>query len=219
MGSLDIIILLIVVVLVFGKLKSLLGTRPNISSPQHKITEESAAKIFDMIAKEAEKQKQALENTSEKSQETEELSETDKVLSKIPHFNKEHFINSAKKAFEIIVTSFSKGDTETLESLVSKKLNKKFQEIINQRKAEGITSETDLIGFDEAEITSAKISSDDIAKITVKFVSEQVNILKNKDDEVIEGDENFIQNITDVWTFERCLTSTSPNWLLVSTKK
>ncbi len=219
MGSLDIIILLIVVVLVFGKLKSLLGTRPNISSPQHKITEESVAKIFDMIAKEAEKQKQALENTSEKSPETEELSETDKVLSKIPHFNKEHFINSAKKAFEIIVTSFSKGDTETLESLVSKKLNKKFQEIINQRKAEGITSETDLIGFDEAEITSAKISSDDIAKITVKFVSEQVNILKNKDDEVIEGDENFIQNITDVWTFERCLTSTSPNWLLVSTKK
>lgn len=219
MGSLDIIILLIVVVLVFGKLKSLLGTRPNISSPQHKITEKSAAKIFDMIAKEAEKQKQALENTSEKSPETEELSETDKVLSKIPHFNKEHFINSAKKAFEIIVTSFSKGDTETLESLVSKKLNKKFQEIINQRKAEGITSETDLIGFDEAEITSAKISSDDIAKITVKFVSEQVNILKNKDDEVIEGDENFIQNITDVWTFERCLTSTSPNWLLVSTKK
>ncbi len=220
MGSLDIIILLIVVVLIFGKLKSLLGTRPDVSVRQNKISEENAAKIFDMIVKEAEKQKQALEHTAAKEEPvTEELSETDKVLSKIPNFNKERFINSAKKAFEIIVTSFSKGDTETLESLVSKTLNKKFQEIINQRKAEGITSETDLIGFDEAEITSAKISSDDIAKITVKFVSEQVNILKNKDDEVIEGDENFIQNITDIWTFERCLTSTSPNWLLVSTKK
>ena len=220
MGSLDIIILLIVVVLIFGKLKSLLGTRPDVSVRQNKITEENAAKIFDMIVKEAEKQKQALENKEAKEEPvTVELSETDKVLNKIPNFNKERFINSAKKAFEIIVTSFSKGDTETLESLVSKTLNKKFQEIINQRKAEGITSETDLIGFDEAEITSAKITSDDIAKITVKFVSEQVNILKNKDDEVIEGDENFIQNITDVWTFERCLTSTSPNWLLVSTKK
>ena len=75
------------------------------------------------------------------------------------------------------------------------------------------------IGFDQAEITAAKISKNDIAKITVKFVSEQVNLLKNKDDEIIEGDENFIQNITDVWTFERCLTSTNPNWLLVSTKK
>lgn len=220
MGSLDIIILLIVVVLVFGKLKNLLGTRPDVSVRQNKITEENAAKIFDLIAKEAEKQKKALENAEIKAEPlSEELSETDKVLSKIPNFNKERFINSAKKAFEIIVTSFSKGDTETLENLVSKTLNKKFQEIINQRKAEGITSETDLIGFNEAEITSAKISSNDIAKITVKFVSEQVNILKNKDDEVIEGDENFIQNITDVWTFERSLTSTSPNWLLVSTKK
>ena len=178
MGSLDIIILLIVVVLVFGKLKNLLGTRPDVSVRQNKITEENAAKIFDLIAKEAEKQKKALENAEIKAEPlSEELSETDKVLSKIP------------------------------------------QEIINQRKAEGITSETDLIGFNEAEITSAKISSNDIAKITVKFVSEQVNILKNKDDEVIEGDENFIQNITDVWTFERSLTSTSPNWLLVSTKK
>lgn len=220
MGSLDIIILLIAVVLIFGKLKSLLGTRPDVSVRQNKITEENAAKIFDMIVKEAEKQKQALENKEAKEEPvTVELSETDKVLNKIPNFNKERFINSAKKAFEIIVTSFSKGDTETLESLVSKTLNKKFQEIINQRQAEGITAETDLIGFNEAEITSAKITSDDIAKITVKFVSEQVNILKNKDDEVIEGDENFIQNITDVWTFERCLTSTSPNWLLVSTKK
>ncbi len=220
MGSLDIIILLIVVVLIFGKLKNLLGTRPDVSIRQNKITEENAAKIFDMIAKEAEKQKQALENTETKEEPvTAELSETDKVLNKIPNFNKERFINSAKRAFEIIVTSFSKGDTETLENLVSKTLNKKFQEIINQRQAEGITAETDLIGFNEAEITSAKISSNDIAKITVKFVSEQVNLLKNKNDEVIEGDENFIQNITDIWTFERCLTSTSPNWLLVSTKK
>lgn len=68
------------------------------------------------------------------------------------------------------------------------------------------------------EITNAKISKSDVAKITVRFVSEQVNILKNKDGEVIEGDENFIQNITDSWTFERALTSTNPNWLLVSTK-
>ena len=103
--------------------------------------------------------------------------------------------------------------------LVSKTLIKKFQEIIEKRKAEGIVSETDFIGFENTEITDAKISKNDIAKITVKFVSEQVNILKNSKDEVIEGDENFIQNITDVWTFERSLTSTNPNWLLVSTKK
>ena len=148
-----------------------------------------------------------------------ELSETDKVLSKIPNFNKNHFLNSAKKAFEMIVSSFSQGDTETLEMLVSKELAKKFQQVIEQRRADGITAETDLIGFDNAEITHAQISADNIISITVKFISEQVNILKNKDGEVIEGDEQYIQNITDVWTFEKALTSTSPNWLLTSTKK
>lgn len=218
---LDIIILLVVVVLVFSKLKSLLGTRPD-NFEQRKISDENAAKIFDMIVKEAEKNAAAEARNMEKEEvqvPEEELSEIDKVLAKIPGFNREKFLTGAERAFEIIISTFSKGDVETLEMLVSKSLLKKFQEIIEKRKAEGITSETDFIGFDDVEITNAKISKSEVAKITVRFVSEQVNILKNKDGEVIEGDENFIQNITDSWTFERALTSTNPNWLLVSTKK
>ena len=39
------------------------------------------------------------------------------------------------------------------------------------------------------------------------------------DGNVIEGDENYIQNIEDIWTFERAINSTSPNWILISTKK
>lgn len=131
-----------------------------------------------MIVKEAEKQQQtAVEKDSVPE---ENMSDLDKTLVKIPGFNKERFITGAKRAFEIIVTAFSKGDTETLENLVSKSLIKKFQEIIEKRRAEGISAETDLIGFDQAEITAAKISKNDIAKITVKFVSEQVNLLKTK---------------------------------------
>ena len=219
---LDIIILLLVVVLLFQKLHSLLGTRP--TETEKKIAEEKAAKIFDMIVQKAEAQKHHTEQPTTELEATpikddSELSATDKVLSKIPNFNKDHFLNSAKKAFEMIVSSFSQGDTETLEMLVSKELAKKFQQVIEQRRADGITSETDLIGFDNAEITHAQISDDNIISITVKFISEQVNILKNKDGEVIEGDEQYIQNITDVWTFEKALTSTSPNWLLTSTKK
>ena len=218
---LDIIILLVVVVLVFSKLKSLLGTRPD-NFEQRKISDENAAKIFDMIVKEAEKNAAAEARNMEKEEvqvPEEELSEIDKVLAKIPGFNREKFLTGAERAFEIIISAFSKGDVETLEMLVSKSLLKKFQEIIEKRKAEGITSETDFIGFDDVEITNAKISKSEVAKITVRFVSEQVNILKNKDGEVIEGDENFIQNITDSWTFERALTSTNPTGLLVSTKK
>ena len=222
---LDIIILLVVVVLIFQKLKTLLGTRPDME--ERNIAETKTTKLIDIINKELEQteeklsemKKEETKNQQTTTEEKTELSETDKALSLIPNFNKENLINSAKKAFELIVTSFSKGDVKTLEMLVNLKLFKKFQEVINQRQNDGITSETDFIGFDSAEITHAEITKNDIAKITVKFISEQVNLLRNKEGEVIEGDEQYIQNITDVWTFERALTSTSPNWLLASTKK
>ena len=147
------------------------------------------------------------------------LTETEKELQKIPGFDKETFINGAKRAFEIIVEAFSKGDIETLEMLVNKNILKKFQEIIEKRRVEGIISETDFIGFDKAEIVDVKINKNNIAKITVDFISQQVNLLKDKAGTVIEGDEQYIQSINDKWTFEKALTSTNPNWMLASTKK
>lgn len=224
---LDIIILLIVVILIYQKLKSLLGTRPDMEE-QIMNNKKKHNKLINYLNQEISKTEQELKRLSKEQEETEtsnnasetkELSETDKTLLSIPNFNKEKFIDSAKKAFELIITSFSKGDTKTLEMLVNSKLYKKFQEVINQRQNDGITSETDFIGFDSAEITHAEISKNDTAKITVKFISEQVNLLRNKEGDVIEGDEQYIQNITDIWTFERALTSSSPNWLLASTKK
>ncbi len=214
----DIIVLLVVVVIIYQKLKSLLGTRPE-GVENSKIAEENAARIFDIIMKEAEKQSQNI-ITEEKPEIKEvNLSDTEKALRKIPGFDQEMFLTGAKRAFEIILEAFNKGDIETLEMLVNKNLLKKFQDIIEKRHAEGITSETDFIGFDKAEIIDAKVSKNDIAKITVDFISQQVNLLKDAAGKVIEGDDQYIQSINDKWTFEKALTSTNPNWMLVSTKK
>ena len=141
------------------------------------------------------------------------------TLRKIPHFDEETFLRGAQRAFEIIVSSFAKAETETLKMLVDKKLLKKFEAIIKQRQTDGITAENDFVGFTSTEITNAQIDNKDNAIITVRFVSEQANVLRNSEGKVIEGDENFIQSITDIWTFERNIKSASPNWLLVSTKK
>ncbi len=217
----DILVLLVVVAVIFYRLRSVLGISQE-NKEKRKITEENAAKIFDLLIKEAE-QKQlntVLSNdiVSEKNDDM-NLSETDVVLQNIPNFDKNRFLSGAKKAFEVIVEAFAKGDVSTLEMLVNKNLLKKFQDVWEQRKINGVVAETDFIGFNDAEIIEAKISSNNVAKIIVKFVSEQVNLLKNKQGDVIEGDDRFIQCITDVWTFERALTSSNPNWLLVSTKK
>ena len=216
----DIIILLVLVVVIYIRLKKVLGTRPEVRRTE--ISEKAAEKIFDIILKEAKNNPEAEvinKGELEPIEKEENLSEIEKNMLQIPNFNKDRFIANSKKAFEIIITSFSQNDVETLENLVSKNLLKKFKDVIEQRKKDGIIAETDFIGFEHANIEDVKILKSGIAKIAMKFISEQVNILKNEEGEVIEGDENFIQNITDVWTFERNLTSTSPNWLLTSTKK
>lgn len=216
--ALDILILLLVVAVVFQKLWSVLGTKPTETRP---ISKESAEKIFDILMKEnlRHSQKNTVDGGELNAEPNTELSETEKVLRQIPRFNQESFINGAKRAFEIIITSFANGDTTPLKTLVGKNLVKKFDEIIKQRKADGITAETDFVGFNSAEIVNAKIDEKSNAHIAVRFVSEQANVLKDAKGNVIEGDENFIQSITDVWTFEKSINATSPNWILVSTKK
>ncbi|MBR1649457.1 MAG: Tim44 domain-containing protein [Alphaproteobacteria bacterium] len=214
---LDILILLVVVLIIFHKLFGLLGTK--IDSTATPISKESAAKIFDILAKESIKRANTPIDGGELNGEPKELSAVEKTLRRIPGFNQDSFLSSASKAFEMVVKAFAQGDSATLKTLVDKKLYENFHNIISQRSKEGITSETDLIGFENTEIINAVIDDEQNAKISVRFVSEQANVLRNAQGEVIEGDENFIQTITDVWTFERNLRSPSPRWLLVSTKK
>ncbi len=210
--SLNIIVLLLVVAVVFYRLYSLLGTRPD-GFEKHEIDDKEAAKLFDLIVKETSK------TINGEAEEVVEPTGIDAVFAKIPGFNKEKFINGAKKSFEMILNAFAKGDIDVLKMLLGKNLLKKFQDIIKKRQEEGVSAEAELIGFTKAEIKDAQISASKIAKITVDFISEQVNLLKNSKGDVVEGDANFIQSISDTWTFEKDITSPNPNWLLVSTKK
>ena len=52
----------------------------------------------------------------------------------------------------------------------------------------------------------------------VKFVSEQVNLLKNEKGKILKGNDEYIENHTDYWTFSKDLKSNNPNWKLVVTK-
>lgn len=221
MMSLDIIVLLIVVALIFQRLWRVLGTRPEEEPKKVRLSRESAEKLCNLLRAEAEKNlKQAAQTAEVLTPINEEpISETDSVLQKIPGFNKDSFINGAKKAFQVITEAFNKADSETLKMLVSTSVYKKLQEIIKQRQAEDMTAETDFICFDKAEIIKAQIDNKNKALISVEFVSEQVNVLRDKDANVVQGDENYIQTITDVWTFERPLDAHTLNWTLVSTKK
>ncbi len=208
---LDIIFLLVLVIFIFSRLRNILGT----GSEDTKVIMISK----DQLEKMYKELKQDVAQTSSESVDLKNLSPLDRDLSKIPNFNKNLFIKGAQKAFELILSSFSKGDAKTLSALVNKELLKKFESVIKERKEQGVVAETDLIGFVETEVESVKFVGADKVKLVVNFVSEQVNLLKNAEGEVIEGDENYVQKISDTWTFEKSLNPQVNNWLLCSTKK
>ena len=211
-GYLDIILLVVLVVVIFSKLKSILGTGAE-DTKIIMISKEQFEKAYQEL------KKNNAFNESNVTQNAENMSPLDKELMKIPNFDKNTFLKGAQKAFEMILSSFSKGDAVTLSKLVNKDLLKKFEEVIEERKAEGLVSETDLIGFITTEVESVNFIGQNKVNLVVKFVSEQVNLLKNAEGEVVEGDENYVQTISDVWTFEKSLNPKVNNWLLCSTRK
>ena len=74
-----------------------------------------------------------------------------------------------------------------------------------------------MVGITEAAIIEAELQGR-TAFITIKFVSEQVNVVRDSDGEVVEGDPNHVTKITDIWTFARNTRSRDPDWTLVATR-
>lgn len=131
-------------------------------------------------------------------------------------FEVQSFIEGAKMAYEMIVAAFAQGDRKSLKPLLSKDVYEGFAEAIAVREKADETVETQIVGIDKAEITSASLHGRR-ASITIKFVSQMITVRRNSDGEVIDGDERAIQPITDVWTFDRDVTARDPNWRLVAT--
>ncbi len=135
----------------------------------------------------------------------------------MPEFDRSEFMNGARMAFEMIIQAFADGDTETLKSLLNNEVYQNFVQAIRAREDAKETLENTLVRIRSAEPIEAYMEGS-AAYVTVKLVSEQVNVTRNEDGEVVDGDPNHIAEITDIWTFSRDTTSPDPNWELVATR-
>ena len=130
---------------------------------------------------------------------------------------KEQFIKGAKAAYEMIITSFAKGDKNTLKPLLNKEIYQNFSDEIDQRKKEKLKSELTFVGVKSAEIKNFE-KKDNIYIFTVNFVSEIITCKKNKDNKIIEGNAEEIKTVSDVWKFSKNMWSANPNWYVVETQ-
>ncbi|MBK1667408.1 hypothetical protein CKO28_05110 [Rhodovibrio sodomensis] len=132
-------------------------------------------------------------------------------------FDEDGFAEGAKGAFEMVVNAYAQGDRKTLRQLLANDVYGDFEQAIDEREKAGQTLETTLVNIREAEIIEAELQNR-TAFVTVKFVSEQINVLKDAEGNVVEGDAEQVLDVTDIWTFARNTRSRDPNWTLVATR-
>ena len=132
-------------------------------------------------------------------------------------FDSEEFISGARIAFEYILGAYAGGDAKALKPMLSADVFANFDVSIREREEAGQIMEETLIGISKVELVEAEME-DTVAQITVKFVSDQVHALSDRDGNVVDGDPDKIVSVTDFWTFARDTCSRDPNWSLAATR-
>ncbi len=226
-GLLNIVFIAAIAAFLILRLRSVLGRRdghegrPELDPFQRR--ESSASKqgndkVIHLPDSRSKEQQQASEEALEEEFSGSPAAEGLKSIKRVdPSFDADGFTEGAKGAFEIIIAAFAKGDPDALRPLLSNDVFEDFNSSIQARLDANETLETTLIGIKEASIIEAELQGR-TAFVTVQFVSEQVNVTRDVENRILDGDPNEVATITDIWTFARNTRSRDPNWALVATR-
>ena len=184
----DIIIFAVIAAFIIYRLRSVLGKRTGFQKNP------SATKPVEQKTNEA-------QNNTPLLRENEQILEA--VYKEVPGFDHKTFLEGAKKAFEIIINAFNKGDKTTLKNLVSKDVYLAFEGAIDSGSNNPNSQFYSLVvdGIEDAKVEN------DLITISINFISEQ--ILGDNEDQVIKN--------KDTWVFEKHKNSKDPVWILIST--
>jgi predicted lipid-binding transport protein (Tim44 family) len=208
----DIILFAMIAGFLVLRLRSVLGRRTGFERRQDPFAQRAADKVMTL----SERGKPALVPSPSAPPEDTVAAGLAALRRADPGFDPDRFLDGARAAFAMIIDAFAKGDTVALRPLLSEDVYRAFATAIGQRQAAGQTLETRLLRIDEADIVRAGLDGP-IAHVTVKFVSQQINVTRASAGEVVDGDPEHPSEKVDTWTFARDTRLADPNWVLVAT--
>ncbi|WP_298745900.1 TIM44-related membrane protein TimA [uncultured Brevundimonas sp.] len=132
-----------------------------------------------------------------------------------PNFDPVRFLEGARQAHETIVRAYAAGDRETLKPLLTPRVMASFEAGIAAREARGETEEAEFLHPARADLEQAT-AEENRAVARVRFLAELRNRVKPADPSV--GEQVEERRVAEVWTFERTLGASDPNWLLARTE-
>ncbi len=224
------IILLAVAVLIFLKLRSVLGQRTGRERPPYDpystpdpVRNTTGDKVIPLPQRSSEPVKpvetrEAADRGATVAPVATPVSKgLDAIKAADKTFDLKGFIAGARSAYEMIVTAYAEGDRRSLKNLLAREVYDGFEQVIRDREGRGETVETRFVSIDTAEITAAELRGK-IAQITLRFVSQLISATRDRNGNVIDGSADKVTSVTDVWTFNRDVSSRDPNWKLVATE-
>jgi predicted lipid-binding transport protein (Tim44 family) len=132
-----------------------------------------------------------------------------------PQFDGRAFLDGARRAYEMIVSAFAKGDRDALRPLLAKEVFDGFAGEIARREQAGETMETAIVAIDSALVEAAR-AAPKLNEIAVRFAVRLMTVRRDSNGETIEGGHTV--PVVEVWTFARDPRAPDPNWKLVATR-
>jgi len=133
------------------------------------------------------------------------------------NFDPDTFLKGARAAYELIVTAFAEGNRKALKDLLGRDVYEGFAGAITERESRGEQIDQSFVGIKSADVIEAELKNG-LAQLTIKFVSELISATRDRGGEVVAGDPKRIKEVTDIWTFAREVVSRNPNWRLIATQ-
>ena len=132
-------------------------------------------------------------------------------------FDEAQFLEGAKAAFGMILSAYAEGDLAQLKRLLSYDLLQSFTQSIQQRVSDNESLAIKIENISDVRILNTRVF-DSVASIKVQFQSVQTRTITDDDGNLIEDEGIGELELIDIWTFERDLTLSDPNWKLAETE-
>ena len=213
----DIFILAMIAIFIINRLRNSLGKKTGnetdiaqkFSQKPSKFTESNPDKEIEKIKNQVKEAKNIILHKN--SSINEKLNNIVKVD---PSFTVENFIDGAKKAFEYILVKYSENDLKSLKSLLAPQILTNFTDQIKLRQKQKQILGITILKIDDPEIIDVSIVKNKQCFIKLEFKSQQVQTTKDSNNKVIDGNDNLILNISELWTFSKEIKNKNPNWIL-----
>lgn len=229
MGSNDFITLffLVAAVLIFLQLRNVLGRRTGNEKPPFdpvsprdsmRTEPQDSGKVITLPRRETLDGEERLNQADLYAKPGTEANSDLRELMKVdPAFDPKSFFQGARTAYEMIVTAYAEGDRKTLKNLLSRDVYDSFDKAIAEREARGEKVKFTFVGISRMDIDRIDIKGSDV-QISLNIASQLISATSDRNGALVEGDEETVAEVNDIWTLSRDMRSRDPNWTVIATE-